>query len=176
MRSTARLPLVIVGDAPHAASYSATVRSLAGNRDVRFVGSVWDQTLLDQLYANALLYLHGHSVGGTNPSLLRAMGAGAPVAAYDVVFNREVLGDTGTYFADSRELEALIDDAEADRDASAARGLAGQRRVAANYDWDRVTDQYESLCRELIDGTQETVPSPPDPPSARPLTGSARDR
>ena len=176
VRSAARLPLVIVGDAPHAVSYSATVRSLAGSRDVRFVGSVWDQTLLDQLYANALLYLHGHSVGGTNPSLLRAMGAGAPVAAYDVVFNREVLDDTGMYFADSRELEALINDAEADRDAAAARGLAGQRRVAANYDWDRVTDQYESLCRELIDRGPETVPSPPDPPSARPLTGSARDR
>ena len=176
VRSAASLPLVIVGDAPHAASYGATVRSLAGTRDVRFVGSVWDQTLLDQLYANSLLYLHGHSVGGTNPSLLRAMGAGAPVAAYDVVFNREVLGDTGTYFANSRELEALFDGAEADREASAARGLAGQRRVVAAYDWDRVTDQYESLCRELIDGVQGTMPSRPNPPTARPLSGSARDR
>jgi glycosyltransferase involved in cell wall biosynthesis len=177
VRGGVRLPLVVVGDAPHAASYGATVRSLADGRDVRFVGSVWDQALLDQLYANALLYLHGHSVGGTNPSLLRAMGAGAPVAAYDVVFNREVLGDTGMYFADASEVERLILEAEADRNASAARGLAGQRRAAATYDWDEVTDQYERLCRELIDGGRGAAPSPSDPPAVtRPLTGSARNR
>ncbi len=57
------------------------------------LGGVWDQTQLDQLYANALTYLHGHSVGGTNPSLLRATGAGCFTLANDVMFNREVLGD-----------------------------------------------------------------------------------
>ena len=59
---------------------------------------VWDQELLDQLYANAFTYLHGHSVGGTNPSLLRAIGAATATTAFDVVFNREVLGDAGRYF------------------------------------------------------------------------------
>ena len=62
---------------------------------MRFLGGVWDQDLLDQLYANCLTYLHGHSVGGTNPSLLRAIGAGAATDAFDVSFNREVLGDSG---------------------------------------------------------------------------------
>jgi glycosyltransferase involved in cell wall biosynthesis len=150
-RSGARLPLVVVGTAPHAAEYAARVRALAPTSDVRFVGSVWDQDLLDQLYANAVLYLHGHSVGGTNPSLLRAMGAGAPVAAYDVVFNREVLGDTGVFFGDASEVVPHIRDAEANPEASAARGSAGARRAAATYDWDRVADQYELLCRELIE-------------------------
>jgi glycosyltransferase involved in cell wall biosynthesis len=145
-----RLPLVVVGSAPHAAGYAATLRSLANGSDVRFMGSVWDQDLLDQLYCNARLYLHGHSVGGTNPSLLRAMGAGAPVAAYDVVFNREVLADAGAYFVDGGELSAHIRAAEEDPQSARARGRAGQERAAANYDWDRVTDQYERLCAELI--------------------------
>ena len=105
-RMGAQLPLVVVGSAPHAAQYASSVRALAGGSDVRFVGSVWDQEMLDQLYANARLYLHGHSVGGTNPSLLRAMGAGAPVAAYDVVFNREVLGEHGVYFSDPERRRA----------------------------------------------------------------------
>jgi glycosyltransferase involved in cell wall biosynthesis len=144
------LPLVVVGSAPHAARYSSTVRNLAGKSDVRFIGSTWDQTLLDQLYAGARLYLHGHSVGGTNPSLLRAMGAGAPVAAFDVLFNREVLGDTGVFFSNPADAGRLMRAAETELEETKSRGLAGRRRAAANYEWDQVADEYERLCRELI--------------------------
>jgi glycosyltransferase involved in cell wall biosynthesis len=148
--SNAGLPLVVVGTAPHAAEYERTVRELAGDRDVRFLGSVWDQELLDELYANTALYLHGHSVGGTNPSLLRAMGAAAPAAAFDVIFNRDVLGETGEYFADPADAAALIEGAEREPGAVTARGIAARARAAENYDWDAVADQYESLCEELV--------------------------
>ena len=93
-RSSAKKPLVVVGSAPYSDRYTSRVRSLADSR-VRFLGAVWDGELLDQLYANCTTYLHGHSVGGTNPSLLRAVGAGAAVIAFDVTFNREVLGESG---------------------------------------------------------------------------------
>ena len=63
-----------------------------------------DQDLLDALYAHAYTYAHGHSVGGTNPSLLRAMGAGTAVIAYDVPFNREVLDERAWLFTDSRDV------------------------------------------------------------------------
>ena len=95
-RSGSTLPLVVVGSAPHASLYRARVVSSAGP-NVRFLGAIWDQELLDQLYGNCASYLHGHSVGGTNPSLLRAMGAGAPIIAYDVVFNRETAEDAARY-------------------------------------------------------------------------------
>ena len=68
-------------------------RSAAADRPGAVPGRGLGPELLDQLYANALTYLHGHSVGGTNPSLLRATGAGCRTLAYDVHFNREVLGD-----------------------------------------------------------------------------------
>src|SRR3954465_12558118 len=95
--SSATLPLVVVGSAPYADEYTAKVHGLADDR-VRFLGGVWDQELLDQLYANCATYLHGHSVGGTNPSLLRAIGAGAATMPFDVSFNREVLRTSGRYF------------------------------------------------------------------------------
>src|SRR3712207_2588725 len=95
--SDAAKPLVVVGSAPYADDYTRRVHALADHR-VRFLGGLWDQELLDQLYANCCTYLHGHSVGGTNPSLLRAVGAGAAVTAYDVDFNREVVADAGRYF------------------------------------------------------------------------------
>lgn len=67
VRSGATLPLVVVGSAPYADDYTARIQSLADDR-VRLLGGLWDQELLDALYAGALVYYHGHSVGGTNPS------------------------------------------------------------------------------------------------------------
>src|SRR5690606_13536381 len=101
--SAARLPLVVVGSAPYASAYTARVRAAADDR-VRLVGAIWNQDQLDQLYRNARTYLHGHSVGGTNPSLLRAAGAGAYPIAYDVAFNREVIGPHGGYFSTPAEV------------------------------------------------------------------------
>lgn len=146
-RSSAALPLVVVGSAPYSHAYTRAVHEAADGR-VRFLGGVWDQELLDQLYAGAATYLHGHSVGGTNPSLLRAIGAGAPVIAFDVDFNREVVRSAGRYFADAREVAARVEEAEADPRGTRERGAAG-RVEAARYDWDVVAKQYEELAEQL---------------------------
>ena len=147
VRSDAVLPLVVVGSAPYSDAYTERIASLADER-VRLPGGIWDQELLDQLYAGALVYYHGHSVGGTNPSLLRAIGAGAAVDAFDVSFNREVLGDAGRYWTGADDVARLVASAEADPAAQAARGELSRER-AALYDWDEVADRYEALCREL---------------------------
>ncbi len=146
-RSGATKPLVVVGSAPYAHEYTEKVRSLADDR-VRLLGGVWDQQLLDQLYANAFVYWHGHSVGGTNPSLLRAIGAGAATNAYDVVFNREVLGDAGRYFTTADDVCRGMERAEDDSADAIRRGHLSRLR-AAGYDWDDVADKYEDLCRQL---------------------------
>ncbi|MCU1658104.1 MAG: hypothetical protein JWO57_2760 [Pseudonocardiales bacterium] len=146
-RSGAVLPLVVVGSAPYADEYTARVHSLGDDR-VRFLGGVWDQDLLDQLYANCATYLHGHSVGGTNPSLLRAIGAGAATIAFDVNFNREVLDDTGRYFATADDVKNEIELAETEPVVTRDRGRRAQR-VALRYDWDEVAARYEALCVRL---------------------------
>jgi glycosyltransferase involved in cell wall biosynthesis len=151
--SDATLPLVVVGSAPYADEYTSRIESLAaGDSRIRLLGGVWDQHQLDELYANSLTYLHGHSVGGTNPSLLRAMGASAGVIAFDVVFNREVLGEHGQYFADPAQLAALLEAAEADPAAMVDRGGRLRDRAAENYRWDDVTRGYEELLARLAGG------------------------
>ncbi len=147
VRSAAELPLVVVGSAPYAAKYSARVRSLADER-VQFLGGVYDQDLLNELYANALTYLHGHSVGGTNPSLLRAIGAGAATDAFDISFNREVLGCAGRYWSSPDDVSALVMSTEDDPQAAALRGEECRARARA-YDWDDVANGYERLCVRL---------------------------
>ncbi|WP_149202335.1 DUF1972 domain-containing protein [Actinotalea subterranea] len=148
--SAARLPLVVVGSAPYAEAYTRAVRDAADER-VRFLGGVWDAELLDQLYANALTYVHGHSVGGTNPSLLRAIGAGTATVAYDVGFNREVLGHAGRYFSAPDDVARWVLDAEQDPAGARERGDALRVR-STDYDWDAVADGYEALVRDLASG------------------------
>jgi len=150
--SKAERPLVVVGSAPYSDEYTARVKELAGDDPrIRFLGGVWDQDLLDALYAGALTYIHGHSVGGTNPSLLRAMGAGAPVVAFDVNFNREVLGEeAGRFFTGPQDLAAEIEAAERDPGTAADRGAAARKRAAERYVWDDVAADYERLCEDLL--------------------------
>jgi len=145
--SSARRPLVVVGAAPYADGFTARVKCLADER-VRFLGAVWDQAVLNELYANALTYQHGHSVGGTNPSLLRAIGAGAATDAFSVSFNRDVLGDAGRYWSTAGEISELVQHAERDLEATLRRGERCRAR-GATYRWDDVAADYEKLCRRL---------------------------
>jgi glycosyltransferase involved in cell wall biosynthesis len=149
VRSAATLPLVVVGSAPYSDSHTESIHALADDR-VRFLGGVWDQELLDQLYANALTYLHGHSVGGTNPSLLRAIGAGAATTAYDVSFNREVLGESGVFFSTPSDLAGLLEESERNLVGTRARAALAVER-ARGYDWDDVAAAYDRLCAGLRD-------------------------
>lgn len=147
--SNARLPLVVVGSAPYADEYTKQIQRSAADPRVRLVGAVWDQLLLDQLYSNCASYLHGHSVGGTNPSLLRAMGAAAPVSAIEVVFSREVVGDDGWFFSDESDVARLVEEVEKNPDAARDRGRRIQERAARAYRWDDVAADYEKLCIDL---------------------------
>ena len=151
IRSGAKLPLVVVGGVRYEGDYIKELKRVAAGDDrVRMAGSVYDDELLDQLYAHSASYLHGHSVGGTNPSLLRAMGAGSPVLAFDVVFNREVLGETGVFWNSPADVAAQVEVVERRPDEARARGVAGQERAAEKYDWDDVARRYETLCQSLL--------------------------
>ncbi|MFK4789350.1 glycosyltransferase [Microbacterium sp. ZW T5_56] len=152
-RSAARLPLVVVGSAPYGAAYTAEIQRIADDDSrIRLLGGVYEQSQLDDLYRHAHTYLHGHSVGGTNPSLLRAMGAGTAVIAYDVDFNRETLNETGWFFQDADGVVAALTDVEAHIEAVRAAATSGQRRARTAFRWDEVADGYEALARDLVAG------------------------
>ncbi len=153
LASSATQPLAVVGGAPYAEEYESQVRARAAGDDrVRFLGPVYDQGLLDQLYAGATSYLHGHSVGGTNPSLLRAMGAGTAVTAWDVVFNREVTDGAARFVRTPAEVAAALSADEQDPAAAKERGEVLREHARTDYVWDDVARAYEQLCLRLRDG------------------------
>ena len=151
LTSEASLPLVVVGDNPYDSAYLARCATLLESSSrIEWLGSVWDQAELDWYYANCLTYLHGHTVGGTNPSLLRAMGAGAMVIARDVSFNREVCGDEGSFFSTEVELAETVDRLEGQPDEALEIGARLRSRAARLYRWDDVATSYENLCQDLV--------------------------
>ena len=146
------LPLVVVGAAPYSHEYTRRIEAVAAaDPRIRLLGRVDDQDLLDALYHHARTYVHGHSVGGTNPSLLRAMGAGTAVVAYDVGFNREVLDGRGWFFRTAADLAPLFARIEADPGVPDI-AAAGRRRVAAVFTWPAVAADYERLAIRLAEG------------------------
>jgi len=159
-RSSAALPLVVVGSAPSSGAHARRITAMAEDPRVRLLGALADQDQLDQLYAHSVSYLHGHSVGGTNPSLLRAMGARTAAIAWDVRFNRDVLGVYGAYFRDAATLAVLIEDAELNPHHTQEVSEALQRRAAALYNWGHVTDGYEDLAQRLVSGYSTRGMSP----------------
>ena len=151
--SSAAYPLVVVGSAPYAAAYTKDIEDVAASDDrIRLLGGVWDQSLLDALYHHAFTYVHGHSVGGTNPSLLRAIGAGTGVIAFDVDFNREIVADHGLYFSSPKEVARSVEEAEREPEQVAAGVGELSARARRDFDWDVVAEDYEQLAGRLADG------------------------
>lgn len=142
--------LVVVGDVSSSGRYVRRLKAIPDAR-VEFMGGIYDQQLLGTIRSNAFAYFHGHSVGGTNPSLLEAMASGNVVIAHDNQFNREVLGRGGLFFKSSGELPGLIDQLEArtSREVSAERELM-RRRVEESYSWPGIVAQYVHLLRNGI--------------------------
>jgi glycosyltransferase involved in cell wall biosynthesis len=108
VKSAPGMPLVVLGNYdPENNIYHRQVLA-AGDENILFVGAIYDSEVVSALRHHAKVYIHGHTVGGTNPSLIEAMAAGNPVIAHGNVFNRWVVGDGGIFFEDEASLcEAL---------------------------------------------------------------------
>ena len=114
---------------------------------IKFVGTVYDQELLMKIRENAYGYFHGHEVGGTNPSLLEALGSTDLNLLLGVGFNREVAEEAALYWTkEEGNLARLIESAdEMSADEIAALGEKAKNRIATAYSWAFITSEYEKL-------------------------------
>lgn len=139
--------LAVIGDyLPEKDSYHAAVVNAASD-EVRFLGSIYDPVELKALRYHASGYLHGHTVGGTNPSLVEAMGAGNAIVAHDNEYNRWVAQDGALYFDSEEAADHQIGRIVMDRDLRILLSDASRRRHQAEFTWAHVAGQYERLLR-----------------------------
>ena len=117
------------------------------DRRIRFVGTVYVQELLKKIRENAFGYLHGHEVGGTNPSLLEALGSTKLNLLLDVGFNREVAEDTALYWKkDEGNLACLINHTDLMNKMDIQKlGDSAQKRIQSAYSWQYIARKYERL-------------------------------
>ncbi|MGD0095166.1 MAG: DUF1972 domain-containing protein [Terracidiphilus sp.] len=140
--------LVIVGDIGKHTSYIQGLVRHQSNQ-VRFLGTIYDKDELSALRYYACAYVHGHSVGGTNPSLLEAMACSSLVMAHDNPFNREVLGACGLYWSTPRGVTAMInavDELHVDADTRRKQAV---EIIRCQYTWEQVTTAYADALQDL---------------------------
>ena len=117
------------------------------DKRIKFVGTVYDQELLKYIRENAYCYLHGHEVGGTNPSLLEALATTELNLLLDVGFNKEVGMDGAIYFnKENGNLAKIIDDLDNLKDNFRVElSNKAKKRIKESYSWSYIIDKYESL-------------------------------
>ncbi len=139
----APMPLVMVGNWQRS-EYGRSLREKYGNRPgLTLLDPIYDPEKLNAYRGHCALYLHGHSCGGTNPSLVEAMALGLPIAAYDCQFNRETTENQALYFRNAQELRQCLQTTPPEtrkRIADTMKEIA-QRR----YTWKRIAQGYADL-------------------------------
>lgn len=149
-------PVVIVGSSGHNDERDRRAAGLDRRYpNIHWLGHVADDDRLHSLWEHAGVYFHGHSVGGTNPALVQAMAAGAPIVARDTVFNREVLGDDGVFTnAQSPDIVATISRVMTDDDLRTSIAASARARATESFTWDHVNTAHDAVLTELIADTR----------------------
>ena len=147
MKSCTEKPLVLITNVEKNKFYQKLKKETDFEKDkrIRFVGTVYDQQLMSKIRGNAFAYLHGHEVGGTNPSLLEALASTKLNLLLDVGFNREVAQDSALYWKKTEgSLAALIKKAEQmTEEEIAAKGRQARQRIKDAYEWGKIVNAYE---------------------------------
>lgn len=148
-------PLVIVGktNTPHGKELVAKYRN---EKSIRFVGSIYDFDKLNSIRHFSYAYFHGHSVGGTNPSLLEAMASDCFILANDNIFNKAVLGENALYYLDHNAVTELLNNIESlalkHKKSFIEENLEIIRK---EYSWDKLVDEHEKYFFHLLEEYKE---------------------
>lgn len=146
-----RKPLVIVGktNTPHGKELLVKYGSREG---IRFVGGIYDFKKLNSVRYCSYAYFHGHSVGGTNPSLLEAMASGCYILAHDNIFNRAVLKGNAHYYGNAGSVTQLLDNIYALGGKYRERYVnANLEEIRSGYSWEKLVDEHEKYFEWLME-------------------------
>lgn len=141
--------LVVLGSYSDDVQYHRLVRAAASD-EVLFLGAIYDARVVQALRFHCQAYVHGHQVGGTNPSLVEAMGSGNAVIAHDNRFNRWVAGEGALYFSNASQLSDSVEKVIGDAAQLLAMRTASSARFLEKFTWMDVLQQYEKLINKSV--------------------------
>jgi len=152
LQSKTNLPLVIVGN--HKTKYGEYLKEKYNSSSIKFLGAIFQAAILNSLRKYAKVYFHGHSAGGTNPSLLEAMAAGAKICAHDNLFNKAVLGNNASYFKNENQISTLLDNSTKKELDWETRINNNIEKIKNTYNWDFIIEEYKLLFQSM----KQTMP------------------
>src|SRR6202012_3121229 len=114
---------------------------------IQFKGAIFDTPKVRALQNNSYLYFHGHSVGGTNPSLLEAMASEALIAAHDNPFNKSVLHSDAFYFSNANDVRQIVETVQR-KENERLMVNNNLRKIKSQFNWESIVDQYEKFILE----------------------------
>ena len=140
-----QLHLIIVGNWSYS-KYGENLRNQYKQFDnIQMLDAIYDQNVLDELRNNCLIYIHGHSVGGTNPSLVEAMNLGLAIVSFNVSFNIVTTENNALYFTNSNDLEDIINEILLNKINLSKIGFKMNEIAEKRYTWDIITKKYAIL-------------------------------
>lgn len=146
VKSEIEYPFLVVGK--HKTKFGEYLKNkYRHNKNVRFLGGIYDQNHLNNLRYYSNLYFHGHSVGGTNPSLLEAMASNSLIVAHDNIFNRSILNDDAMFFKDSEDVKLLLKKRQTNMQSILD---ANSKKIRTLYSWSKINTDYETFIQDCL--------------------------
>jgi len=147
--SNSRKQFKVLGDTGN--RFGKFIRARFKNDErIQFKGAIYDNAKVRSLQNNSYLYFHGHSVGGTNPSLLEAMASEALIAAHNNPFNKSVLSSDAYYFSNAHEVREIVETVQ--RNANERIMVKNNLyKIAFQFNWNKIVDEYESFILECYE-------------------------
>lgn len=151
-------PFLVIGR--HESKFGGYLKEKFGSfKNIRFLGGIYDFAKLNNLRYYSSLYFHGHTVGGTNPSLLEAMASNSLICAHDNIFNKSILEQDAYYFTSVKDVTRLLNDGTVTNKRSAvnqSKLLCNNRRIENTYSWSIIIDSYIAHFRQICPGASKT--------------------
>lgn len=141
-QSEQHYPLIIVGSTQN--KHGQFLLKKYSSELIQFAGAIYDHSIINDLRHFSSIYFHGHSVGGTNPSLLEAMACGCNIAAHENEFNNAILGDDACYFSNPEDVKNIINKSITEW-TRADQKNQNVEKIKKNYTWEKIIADYETL-------------------------------
>jgi len=135
-------PLILIGNTQN--KYGQFLLKEYSSKSIQFLGAMYDQSIINALRHYSFIYFHGHSVGGTNPSLIEAMACSCNIAAHDNVFNAAILTDFASYFSSVEEVKNILNQ-PLSSPITIDRKQQNLEKIRKTYNWEKIINDYESI-------------------------------
>lgn len=150
------VPFIVIGNTTNAFG-QYLVNKFRDTESIIFLGGIYDLEALNNLRYYSRYYFHGHSVGGTNPSLLEAMASSTFIVANQNEFNSAILGEDAAYFSDSNEVAIILADTDFWQQRNTLVRAANVDKITQTYTWENIIDAYERYFIKEVEEAKKTL-------------------